>query len=138
MFFQKIAKVRCLAVFGKEMLKVKHSNASQAIVCERYREFMRCNGAQSETRTRTSVRTRRPERRASTNSATWAKVRRRKRGILRLGVGSREKGGTREPGRTVVTKGSEVNQKITNFEPINVLFLKDIERFNYGVQCTHG
>ena len=29
-------------------------------------------GAQSETRTRTSVRTRRPERRASTNSATWA------------------------------------------------------------------
>ena len=29
-------------------------------------------GAQGETRTRTSVRTRRPERRASTNSATWA------------------------------------------------------------------
>ncbi len=55
--------LRCLA----EIIKGKFSPARRArVVVEG--EL----GAQGETRTRTSVRTRRPERRASTNSATWA------------------------------------------------------------------
>ncbi len=57
--------------------KIRHCPVQDAIVIRSgdvsdNADQLNLIGAQGETRTRTPVRTRRPERRASTNSATWA------------------------------------------------------------------